>query len=115
MERRDATRLPAQIPIEFVVLGEQPQRLNGRIRDISEGGLKLETEIALKPGAFIKIEFEDSAMYGELKYTCRWMNSFLSGVYIEQVLVGKSELSRLIALTLKDLTQKAPARSYASK
>jgi hypothetical protein len=98
MDRRDVKRYPLEFPVEFVILGGDKVRHEGELRDVSEEGLRLTTNAALETGSFLKIEIEDSVFFGEVKYSNPWMDGCIAGLYIERVLMGKSDLSRLVAL-----------------
>jgi hypothetical protein len=102
MEQRDDVRFPARIPVEFSVLGAESHPRAGTIRDISEGGVRLVTDTPLTVGTFLRVDVEDSLLFGEVKYCCRWMGVHVCGLYIERALFGKSDLSQLVRATLPD-------------
>lgn len=70
---------------------------------MSEGGSRLTTAIPLIAGTFVQLEFDDAILYGEVRYCCPWLSGYVSGLLIERVLLGESELSRLIGATLPDV------------
>ena len=77
--------------------------MEAHIRDVSHGGLRLSTEIALNLGAFLRIKVHDSVLFGEVKYSCPWMGGYVAGLLVEQVLLGTSELARLVSATWHDV------------
>jgi hypothetical protein len=105
MERRDDVRFPARIQVEFLVLGGDSHPRPATIRDISEGGVRLVTDVHLQTGTFLRIDVDDSILYGEVRYCCRWMGAHVCGLYVERALFGKSDLSQLIRNTLPDEPQ----------
>lgn len=107
MDRREVKRFPVQYPVEFVVLGGDNVRYEGELRDVSTEGLRLATQLALETGSFLRIEIEDSVFFGEVKYSQPWMDGCIAGLYIERVLMGKSDLSRLVALASEHAPQLA--------
>lgn len=66
------------------------------IRDISEGGVRLETAEELECGSFIVVEVEDSTLVGEVKYCRLEAAGYTIGVRVERVLMGESPVSHFI-------------------
>lgn len=98
MDRREVKRFPVEYPVEFAIVGGDNLRYEGELRDVSEDGLRLTTNAVLVEGSFLRIEIKDSVFFGEVKYSHPWMDGSIAGLYIERVLMGKSDLSRLVAL-----------------
>ena len=103
MERRKHHRLPIHLDAEFHVLGREASRVPGRVQDVSESGLRLTTHTALPLGTFLRIVLEDSVVFGEVRYCCPWLGGYMAGLRVEQVLLGTSELSKLIAAALPQM------------
>lgn len=97
MERRDVQRLRVEFPVEFVILGQETVRFEGVLRDVSEGGLSLTTNTGLEPGSFVRLEIAGAAFFGEVRYCQAFSSGSLAGLFIERVLLGESELLRLLA------------------
>ena len=104
MERRKDVRSPIHLDVEFHVLGREGSRMPGHVRDVSESGLRLTTHAALERGMFLRIVIDDSVLFGEVRYCCPWMGGFVSGLLVEQMLLGTSQLSKMIAATLPHVT-----------
>lgn len=98
MDRRADKRFPVKFPVEFVVLGRESERHQGYVRDISQGGLRLTCTAVLRPGNFLRVEIEDTVLFGEVKYSHPWVGGSIAGIYVERVLLGTSELSRQVGL-----------------
>jgi hypothetical protein len=107
MDRRDVKRFAVQYPVKFFILGGENVRYEGELRDVSVEGLRLASSVVLETGSFLRIEIEDSVFFGEVKYSHPWMNVSIAGLYIERVLMGKSDLSRLVALASQHAPQLA--------
>ena len=107
MERRKDVRLPIHRDVDFHVLGREATRVPGRLRDVSENGLRLSTQLPLKAGMFLRIVLDDSVFFGEVRYCCPFMDGFVSGLLVEQMLLGTTELSKLIAAALPELASLA--------
>jgi hypothetical protein len=114
MEQRQNSRFPVHVEVRYTILGLEPKQLNGYACDVSERGLRLVTDVELKPGAFLRIEMEDAAMFAEVKYTTPWMDMHVSGVYVEEVLLGTSELSKLILATMSQVPKMTAAAVHTS-
>lgn len=111
MERRDEVRFPVRAPIEFTILGrEESPQISAMVDNVSEGGIRLATSIALTPGLFLRLRLDDSTLFGEVRYCCPWVGGYLAGLYVERVLVGNSDLSRLMALTLNPVKKQIDTR-----
>jgi hypothetical protein len=110
MERRDEPRFPVQIAVQYSVVGTSAPKQPGNLRDISEGGSRINTAAPLTPGAFVKLEFDDAVFFGEIRYCCPWLSGYVSGLLIERVLLGSSDFSQHIAAKLPDI----PRGTYVS-
>ena len=94
MDKRREPRFRADQPVVVTVLSEPEMRLEGRVVDASGRGLGLVTPIPLPPGAAIRIEMDDSMVLGESIYCRSDGDGHFTGVELDQVLVGLTELSR---------------------
>lgn len=109
MEQRHNPRFPVHVEVRYSIIGDDSKTLTGYACDVSENGLRLVTEIALTPGAFLKIQMEDSTLFAEVKYCNVWMDLHIAGVYVEEVLLGTSELAKLICATMNQVPKMTPA------
>jgi len=109
MEQRENPRFPVHVEVRYTVLGDAPQTCTGYACDVSERGLRLVTETDLQPGVFLRIELDDSTLFAEVKYCAPWMDIHVAGVYVEEVLLGVSELSKLVMATMSQVTKVTPA------
>lgn len=71
--------------------------------------MKLETTAPLASGTFVRLYLDDSVLFGEVRYSCPWKAGHLIGLYVERVLMGSSDLARLLALTLYPVEDTANA------
>ena|SRR5271165_6890993 len=100
MERRLNPRFAVHTEVRYMILGREPKLLDGYACDVSENGLRLVTEVELVPDTFLRIEMGDASMFAQVKYCTQWMDLHVSGVYVEEMLLGVSELSKLIQSTM---------------
>ena len=114
MDQRHYPRLPVQLEVCYTILGNDSKIHTGYARDVSENGLRLVTETPLQPGAFLRIQIQDATLFGEIRHCTPSMDLHVSGVYIEEILVGPSELSRLISATLNQVPKLTPAANRQS-
>ena len=103
MERRADSRLTAnRIPVQVFGLGENKLRTTGRIVDASPKGLRIEIADRADEGAFLQIEFDDATILGEVRYCQKQDRVYATGVFVEQILIGTSELARLVDSLLRE-------------
>jgi len=103
MELRSDPRLPATlIPVQ--ITGLDPSRLEApaRILDVSQRGLRLGVSESIAAGSLLRIDLEDSVIFAEVRYCEDRKTWFALGVYVEQILIGTSPLSRLVAKLLEE-------------
>ena len=102
MDRRTEKRLPTTlIPVQVIGLGELRLQACGRILDVSHRGLRVGLPESVPVGSFLRLEFEGSVIFGEVRY-CEQQGSWHSvGLFVEQILIGGSDLGRLIAELLE--------------
>ena len=98
MDRRAEKRLPTTlIPVQVIGLGELRLQACGRILDVSHRGLRVGLPDAAPIGSFLRLEFDGSVIFGEVRY-CEQQSSWHSiGLFVEKILIGESELGRLVA------------------
>jgi hypothetical protein len=96
MEQRREPRFQADQPVVVTVLSDPEVRLDARVQNASGRGLGLVTAIPVEPGAAIRIEIDDSIVLGEAIYCRAESGSHFIGVELDQVLVGLTELGRIL-------------------
>ena len=102
MDRRLHNRSLADLDVRLTRLRKQEPRVPGRIADISEAGLCLVTPCELWPEELVKIETADSTLFGHVIYSTWKHNAFRTGVEVERVLLGGSDLAGLLRAVLRD-------------
>ena len=70
--------------------------------DISNSGVCLVTLLELAVGAVVRIDAADSALFGFVTYANRQGADWHAGIEIQRVLLGESDLSRLLQQVLHD-------------
>ena len=116
MERRGNTRIAASqvIPVQVIGLGDLELLTSARIVNVSPNGLRVSTSEAIPVGSFLRLEFDDAPIFAEVRYCEREKHAYGIGLYVEEILIGTSELARLVASLIGDnpeQTQREPARA----
>ncbi len=106
MDRRmtNATKQPANVTVTDIA---KPDRsASGRIADISEAGICAELPLRFDINVPVKVQMGDCTLFGHVTH-CTEHNpepgrSFRTGIEVARVLVGQSDLSRLIKAVLAE-------------
>jgi hypothetical protein len=96
MEQRREPRFQADEPVVVTVLSEPEVRMEARVKNASGRGLGLLTAAPLSPGAAIRIDIDDSMVLAEAIYCRDDGDGYFVGVELDQVLVGLTELGRIL-------------------
>jgi hypothetical protein len=99
VERRHERRIQTQLPVVFSVLSSGTIGIprEGTILDVSPSGMRIAMDQPLMPGTFLQITLHDSTLLGEVRYCCPFLHGFFVGLLVERVLLGNSDLSRVVA------------------
>jgi hypothetical protein len=102
MDRRGDTRLAAGnvIPVQIAGLGDLQLQATGSILDVSPNGLRIGTTASIPKGSFLKIQFDDATILSEVRYCQKQKSGYAIGVFVEEILIGTSELARLVSSLL---------------
>ena len=96
MDRRLHNRALADLDVEVIRLRRQEQSFSGRIEDISGAGVCLILPCELVPDDLVRLEAADSKLYGHVIYSAWKRNAFRTGVELERVLLGGTDLAELL-------------------
>jgi hypothetical protein len=116
MDRRGSTRIAAShaIPVRVFGMGDLLLDMAAHIVNVSPNGLRLSASQAIRTGSLLRIEFEDAAIFAEVRYCQRQKQGFAIGLFVEEILISTSELARLVASLVNDSPDRAvkePVRS----
>ena len=101
MHSRCEQRLNATlIPVQVTGLGTLHLQTPGRTLDVSRNGLRIAVPEAIPVGSLLRVELEDSIVFGEVRYCEDRQSWFAIGMFVEEVLLGESQLSRLVVRRL---------------
>ncbi len=102
MDRRLHNRALADLDVEVVRFRKQDQFVAGRLEDISESGMCVILPCELVPDELVRLEAADCTLFGHVVY-CTWQrNAFRTGIEVERVLLGNTDLAELLRTALQD-------------
>ena len=102
MDRRLHNRALADLDVEVIRFRKQDQFVSGRVEDVSESGVCLILPCELVQDELVRLEAADCTMYGHVIYSTWQRNAFRTGVEVERVLLGNTDLAELLRKTLED-------------
>lgn len=102
MDRRLHNRALADLDVEVVRLSNKDQIVPGRLEDISESGMCLILPSELVVDEIVRLEVADCTLFGYVIH-CNWQrNAFRTGIEVQRVLLGDTDLSELLRTALQD-------------
>ena len=102
VDRRLHNRSLVDLDVQVTRLRKQEQSVPARLADISESGVSLVLPCELWPEELVKLETADSTLYGHVLYSTWKRNAFRTGVEVERVLLGGTDLAKLLQVVLRD-------------
>jgi hypothetical protein len=102
MDRRFEDRYQTNMDVTVTDIETPDQVATGQILNISKFGVCADLSLRFTVGASIKARVDDHTLFGHIAY-CDGNHTFRTGIEVAQVLMGESDLSRLInAVRLED-------------
>jgi len=102
MDRRLHNRSLADLDVRVTRIKKPEQRIHGTFRDLSDAGICLLLPCELREGEMVKLEAADSKVFGYVVYSAWKRNAFRTGIEVEKVLLGGSDLAKLLRSVLAD-------------
>jgi hypothetical protein len=102
VDRRLHHRALADLDIEIIRIKKQEQSVAGRLEDISESGLCLILPCELALDEVVRLEAADSTLFGYVVYSTWTRNAYRTGIELERVLLGGTDLADLLRAALQD-------------
>jgi len=94
MDQRREPRFAADAAVAVTVLGQHPICHTACVKNASGRGLGLQMDHPVPLGSALKIEGEDSTLFGEVAYCQEVESLFLVGVDLDQMICGLAGLGR---------------------
>ena len=102
MDRRLHHRALADLDVEVVRIQNDEQSVAGRLEDISEAGMCIILSCELAQEELVRLEAADCTLFGHVVYSTWTRNAFRTGVEVERVLLGNTDLAELLRTALQD-------------
>lgn len=103
MDRRLESRFESNLEVSVTDLARPGRCVAGLLHDISNSGVCVLTPIPLEAGDPVRLEIRDASFFGIVTYSRAEESSWRSGVAVQRVLLGGSDLSRLLEALLADV------------
>jgi hypothetical protein len=110
MDQRLDERYPSNLAVTVTDMAAPEQIASGQIVNVSQSGTCADLSLRFTPGAAVKIQLGDSTLFGHVIY-CDGEQPFRTGIEIVNVLIGESDLARLV----KSIQAEAVPASVSTK
>jgi hypothetical protein len=107
MNRRLDERYQTNLAVTVTDLAVPGRVASGQIINVSQSGACANLSLQLELGAVVKVEVGDCVLFGHVTY-CDEQESFRTGIEIVRVLIGESDLARLVNSILADTMPNTP-------
>jgi len=108
MDRRFEDRYPSDSIVQITTLPAPSTTHAGKLINISNSGVAISAPVELTEGTALQIEATDSFMFGFVVHCSREGDEFRMGIEVQRVLLGGSDLSRLLQSALLDAMPETP-------
>lgn len=110
-DQRFEHRYPASLDVTLTSLTDPSQVCSGRMSNISKSGLNIVVPVHFAAAALVKVDFADSTLFGYVVYSEKHEGAFRTGIEVETVLLGGTDLSRLLHSLLAEEMPQVPGVS----
>jgi hypothetical protein len=107
MDRRLDERYQTNLAAIVTDIASPDHVASGRIVNVSQSGICACLSMRLAVGATVKVEVEDCRLFGHVIYSDE-KPGFRTGIEIVRVLIGESDLSRLVNAILAETMPATP-------
>jgi hypothetical protein len=108
VERRFEHRLPIDLDVRVTRLTMPARSGDGQLADISNSGISLRAPFELAAGDVVQLEIADSTLFGFVVHASPEGTVCRVGIEIQRVLMGGSDLSRVLHLALRRVLPAVP-------
>ena len=81
---------------------------HGHVADISNSGVCIKTPFELAAGDIVRLEMADSNLFGFVVHASPEGDAFRAGIEIQRVLIGGTDLSRILQTALRQALPDVP-------
>jgi hypothetical protein len=103
VDRRFNERYPTGLQVRVSEIDCLDFSASGQVVDLSEAGIGVYLPLQFTPGSAVRLNINDSVLYGFVAYCTPERSYFRTGIEVVQVLVGGSGLSQLLKTTLEEV------------
>ncbi len=100
MDQRLHDRLAIALPAKVVDFTDGRDLYDGHIVDVSPAGICVVMETELARGALVRVDFPEGSIFGNVAHVTQSGAAFRTGIEVFDVVLGRSDLARLIEETL---------------
>jgi hypothetical protein len=108
MDQRLKPRYPATFDAVVAPLDDPANASAGRVVDISEGGVRVLLPVVLQPGTVVRMNIEESVLFGHVIYATPQEDQSQTGIEVERVLLGEGDVSQLLQAVLMETMPELP-------
>jgi hypothetical protein len=109
MDLRQHDRLRTQLEVRVVDMTWDEPAVRGEMVDVSSAGVCVVLPSELPYGDIVRVDFSEGSLFGQVIHVTPGQGGFRTGVEVFDVLLGTSELARLVQNALRPDAGEAPA------
>ncbi|HTB14364.1 MAG TPA: PilZ domain-containing protein [Bryobacteraceae bacterium] len=113
MDRRLDERYHTNLAATVTDIAAPDRIASGQIVNLSQSGACAHLSRRFEPGAIVKVQIGDCALFGHVTF-CDEEPAFRTGIEIVRVLIGESDLSRLLKGILAEVMPSTPGVNVVS-
>jgi hypothetical protein len=113
VDRRIDHRYFTDAEINVTTLSDPGRYGCGRMTDLSDNGMSILVPLELAPGDIVQLQIGDSTLFGFVVHSVREGESFRAGVELQRVLIGGSDLSKVLCGALRQVMPQLPGIAAA--
>jgi PilZ domain len=107
MDRRFDERYRTNLAATVTDIAAPERVASGQVVNVSQSGVCANLSMRVAPGATVKVQIGDCALFGHVTY-CDDDPAFRTGIEIVRVLIGESDLARLVKAILIETMPATP-------
>jgi hypothetical protein len=96
------------IEVRVTDLAKPGRTGKGRMTDISKSGMGVTVPFEVAAGDIVQLNIEDSTLFGFVVHARQEAECCRAGIEIQRVLIGGSDLSRVLQLALRQALPEVP-------
>jgi hypothetical protein len=108
IEKRLHRRFPTNLDVVLTDVANPDQAGTGWIVDVSRTGIRARMPSRVDLGAIVKLEVADCALFGQALRCHEDAGAYEIGIEIVRVLIGRSDLARLVNAVLAEAMPNTP-------